>query len=394
MWIEGKAPFGNLGKLPAADVTQAMTAQAIWTIDTSALDASDLPARAERLRRLGQRGRPVDAGDLNRAADPKAELTEEAHAKLVHGANMDLAARAERVHKTLGLHQISFGNAARSCIKLANKLDNLIRRGQTLTLPDAAEQMRQAWMTLQDAMWSVSVYGLPHALRLTAPGDMLRDPKEAEAALSAIDTALSAKAKALTAAIAAFKAAPVTLADQRSAQSVLMAALRGATDGEAQPVFPLYAKTPETAPLLDQGRPIATALADFARVRRAVRGAAEALDPIASWQAFAVSRAATEADDTEDQFKPDEAEEPLAQHFGQWLTNGDLPNRGRAFAGLVVDDWTEQRPSRTQDAALAVNYDTPQSEAPNCLLLCVPPTTGIHTWTDENTATKVREAVA
>jgi hypothetical protein len=45
-----------------------------------------------------------------------------------------------------------------------------------------------------------------------------------------------------------------------------------------------------------------------------------------------------------------------------------------SWAGLVFDDWTEAIPARTQLTSLAVNYDAPGAEAPQCVLLAVPPT--------------------
>lgn len=43
------------------------------------------------------------------------------------------------------------------------------------------------------------------------------------------------------------------------------------------------------------------------------------------------------------------------------------------FAGLVVDDWDEIIPSDTEDTAIAYHFNQPNTEAPQTLLLAVPP---------------------
>ena len=51
--------------------------------------------------------------------------------------------------------------------------------------------------------------------------------------------------------------------------------------------------------------------------------------------------------------------------------------------GMVIDDWTEVIPSRTETTGLAVHYNQPNSEPPQTLLLVVPPeVTGTWKWDD------------
>jgi hypothetical protein len=59
-----------------------------------------------------------------------------------------------------------------------------------------------------------------------------------------------------------------------------------------------------------------------------------------------------------------------------------------------VDEWAEQRPSEVQSAAIAVNYDTPQSEPPSAILLGVPPGPKQVMWTLDLAAETVAEAIA
>jgi hypothetical protein len=66
---------------------------------------------------------------------------------------------------------------------------------------------------------------------------------------------------------------------------------------------------------------------------------------------------------------------------------------GSAAAGFVVDEWAEQRPSRNQAAGVAINYDSPQGEPPQCLLLCVSPNPRAAAWSEAGAAAMVFEAI-
>ena len=55
----------------------------------------------------------------------------------------------------------------------------------------------------------------------------------------------------------------------------------------------------------------------------------------------------------------------------------------RRQAGLLLDEWSEVIPTRTEDTGLAFHYDRPNSEPPQTLLLALPPKfTGGWRWTD------------
>jgi hypothetical protein len=52
----------------------------------------------------------------------------------------------------------------------------------------------------------------------------------------------------------------------------------------------------------------------------------------------------------------------------------DTPNCTGALQGLVVDEWTEVIPRDEQPGAIAFHFDAPTSQAPQAVLLAVPPT--------------------
>jgi predicted nucleic acid-binding Zn-ribbon protein len=56
-----------------------------------------------------------------------------------------------------------------------------------------------------------------------------------------------------------------------------------------------------------------------------------------------------------------------------------VPVPGAAVTGLVIDEWTEVVPARTQMTGLSFHVDQPNSRAPQAILLAVPPTED-HVW--------------
>ena len=50
---------------------------------------------------------------------------------------------------------------------------------------------------------------------------------------------------------------------------------------------------------------------------------------------------------------------------------------------MVIDHWTERIPYKEQTAAVAFNYDQPDAEAPQTLLLAVSTKDSFHKWSDK-----------
>jgi hypothetical protein len=98
--------------------------------------------------------------------------------------------------------------------------------------------------------------------------------------------------------------------------------------------------------------------------------------------------------DAADQDQRSENLAPRSEHRATFIGENALLSNNTAIVGLVIDEWVDQRPSETQQAALAVNYDTPQAEPPNVTLLCTPAETSLRRWTEENAAAMVVETIA
>jgi hypothetical protein len=65
-----------------------------------------------------------------------------------------------------------------------------------------------------------------------------------------------------------------------------------------------------------------------------------------------------------------------------------------AWAGLIVDEWNELIPAATQPTAVSFRHETPVAEAPQAVLLAVPPTTDAASWDNETLFDTVRETLA
>jgi hypothetical protein len=62
-------------------------------------------------------------------------------------------------------------------------------------------------------------------------------------------------------------------------------------------------------------------------------------------------------------------------------------------AGIVIDDWTDKIVSKEQDTHITFHYNSPNSEAPQCLLLAVSPNDR-HRWNENNIRTVILETLA
>ena len=96
-------------------------------------------------------------------------------------------------------------------------------------------------------------------------------------------------------------------------------------------------------------------------------------------------------------FQP-EAEPPRSGRISLVLHRPVSPTPQEPWAGLLLDEWTEIIPARSDITGLAFHYDTPGNEAPQAVLLAVSPTSAptwdletlIDTLTETLDLTKIR----
>jgi hypothetical protein len=69
-----------------------------------------------------------------------------------------------------------------------------------------------------------------------------------------------------------------------------------------------------------------------------------------------------------------EAERPESGRLSLVLHRAAAPAASEPWVGLLIDEWSELIPARTQDTGVAFHYDDPGAEAAQTVLIAVPPT--------------------
>lgn len=69
------------------------------------------------------------------------------------------------------------------------------------------------------------------------------------------------------------------------------------------------------------------------------------------------------------------------------------PAVGNAWAGLLIDEWTEVVPHAVQSTGLAFHFDNPGAEAPQTILIAVPPDPAAPHWTEEDLLATLNETL-
>lgn len=348
-------------------------------------------ARLQALRSCVGQGRALGPGDLNAAADAAAGLLGDgAEAALTAGALADLDRRVDRVSVALRMASAAY-NAA-----LQAAMSRLMQIQVELDRDPASAAAAQAWTRAKAAVEAlaatlprVAAFGEPTLLRHLSVARLLAPGDDGLVRLAAGKRRLQAKVNLLGSVLGQPVGADLPAA--RAALAARTEALQTVLDGPALPVLPVWAQTPGTTPVVDAavGFPAAgQVLHDWAAVRRQIAALTAALGPAPKGiDLYPVAAVATGTDED----PRAAAVAPRSLHFGLFLADRN-PARSAFLSGFIVDDWTETRASTQQDAAIAINYNTPNAQAPNAMLLCMPPSDAWKAWTEMRAAAMVAEA--
>ncbi len=90
----------------------------------------------------------------------------------------------------------------------------------------------------------------------------------------------------------------------------------------------------------------------------------------------------------------DEAHRPASGLVGLALLSaaGGVPAANASWAGLLLDEWTELIPNADEATAVAIHYDDPGAEAPQAILVAVPPDDSTN-WTLDTVTDVLRETL-
>lgn len=396
-WLTDPAVSASIG-MPAAEAfTEFVNRTVTVTFDDAASGGSleAALARAEKLRSLASQSRVLEPADLNAAASPANVLDEGHEIALIATTIGTLRTRVTSLGARLSADAAALRDAQSRFLQDAREIRrrlDLDKRDRSVPALLAAAELRRR--DLYAALARVSAHAEPSALRPFTVEEAIANPDALADTLDRLAARLAARSARLGSALAATAAGGFQrLEEARMARRTLVEALQAALDGDALPILPPIARRPETTPLLLPAASPSSVLGIWSAVRPRVARAVDIAGLLPGTRANPVTPDAT-ADDsnTADQDHRPETEAPRSRHFGTFLaTNAAMA--GASFAGFVCDEWAEQRPSRTQLSAMAINYDSPQSEPPQCLLLCVPPKPDFGPWTDLAAARMVFEAI-
>lgn len=329
------------------------------------------------LWRLAHGAQALSAGDLSNAADPDYVLDEPAHIASLQAAAIDLWARAERVLAQMKTQQKAYALLVRRIFK------NIVISYETPGVAwgdnrRADQKLRLQVAKLHGALRNLQQYHLEGAGKQYAASRLVEDMVDSEAEMRQIDEMMRARITALAAALKGRVAAPESLSDARADLTAAIEALGAACGVAKLAICPIFPKTPQVTPLLKGAEDPDAALAPWPRYRAKL---ARLLDRVRdSYAAYPVRPEAT-ADDKEAETADlrDETLAPRSYHHGMFMAKSQDIGAS-TISGLVIDEWVETRPSTQQNAAIALNYDTPQAEAPNSLILCVPDKVFARAW--------------
>ncbi len=344
--------------------------------------------RGAALWGMAHAGQALSAGDLSNAADPDAPLDEASHIAAIQGAAADLWARLERIFAAMRATHKSYGNRINSIFRM------IAEDYETPGISWGADMRRDQALQkdvvkLHAMLLKLQNLDLEGAGTLPAASRLVVDMAGSEAELRRPLAALEARLLRVRESLSLRNAAPASLSEARADLRAATAALQLSTGIESLAIFPVFEKTEALTPLLLAPQSAKDALGPWpdyrARLARLLERAGSHL------AGYAVHPDAT-ADDKEGDGTDmrDERDAPRAYHRGIFLA-GDNDMTAASISGIVVDEWVEKRPASQQDAAIALNYDAPQAEAPNTLILAVPEAPGSPPWSHERAALIVRQ---
>ncbi|MEO1029373.1 MAG: hypothetical protein AAFX02_09990, partial [Pseudomonadota bacterium] len=397
--VRAKHVLGRmLASLPGLAGDAAATVNVELDIEMGAPSVKALAERAETLRKAVQGGRPLDSADLNRAAN--ASLGELSELQRIDEMTYGIGALQERMKLLVQKMQTEGTEANKRLAQFTTRLNERLRLEEVeateAELSAADIKLSEGHVLTEQAFRPLAAFGEPAALRQFAMDKVMADDAGVIGHYTDIVTRVRKKHTQLLSVLN--DPAGASFATQSEAKGYLdacIAALQQATDGEAIKILPpLRRNAPVLQPDLDRSNTVIPEMPNWAmfRERTASTLALKDLWSGADWQEIAQSAS---IDDTEPD--PDVRSEtiaPLSHLFGVFIGDNSLLTSSKPVCGVVCDEWTEQRPSEESTTGIAINYDSPQAEAPFCTLLCVAPNDQLRSWSPLKAAEMVTETIS
>jgi hypothetical protein len=399
-WRADAALQAELGPPPPRDVLGVLFKARPLELDPG-LAAAGAPTldqllrRAAPLAKLLGKSRALRPQDLAAAAASGGAIDAAAMTVAVRDAALDLVprcialeARAAAVENVLRASAAAATAQARQVARMRDEFG-----ASSAAATAALSLLGQRHAELDAALEAASHFALPQALRPLGGEELIADPNALETFVQRLGEGLAGRRVALAAARTATQSQGGTdLAAWQARVDDSSRALRAAADGDVLPVWPAFTRTAATTPQVQMTGDVTASVGGWARLRPRLALAAE-LAGIATGLVAHVTRppAAVPPPDEPPPTRS-EQERPTSAHEGVFVGQADVFARPR-LCGAVLDEWSDERPSRRQVTGLALHYDSPQSESPKALLLGVPASDEQTEWDLDSAAELVREAI-
>lgn len=387
-------------------------------IDSGPSPVRGLLERAETVRKAIQSGRPMEPADLNKSADSSDFVLEEKEEiSIIEQGLGYLKTRVELlIQKLTGLasdYDIAFSSFHTAMEELGRRM-----RSQASEVSIEAQRsiVEGKLDILRPALAKLSTFSEPAALRPLSVDKYVKDIEGNDANLIELRARIAAKLTRLqqhtgTNPNPDYNHVQLTghtqLQSARESRRLMVEALQFALDGDALPVFvPMKRQLQKMKFAIKPEPPISdfnAVLPDWSRSRKGVSACkalgallpdarALKIDEKAILSADQITASGQQVYDVdgvlEDQHIP-----PSPEFTATLICDPALAASAGMICGLIGDEWSGQIPGKTQMAAMAINYDSPQSEAPHAVLLCVPPNKSVSSWSETVAAEFVGEVI-
>lgn len=358
----------------------------------------ELLQRAELIRKTAKTGRSLDHGDLAASADIRKGELSEAEAITVVQYGIDalrqrIGILSKRMQTDLGAATNAISVFETEVLEARRRIDS--REPQTTIDAQVARAEQHRAVLIGRFLEPLADYGAPEALRHFTTQEAIDDPEAVIGRLTDMTARIARQQARLAQAMQDHPASDhATLAEAKDALQGCDGALRQALDGEAMIILPPMPRTTvKLQPVFEPEIPAPDGLAPWDEHRPNVGRAGHLARLAGPLSAFKSQRAATidPSDPQADPRPPEDA--PEVRHHGTFLSTRKLMEAKTPVCGIVCDEWSVQRPSQTQPTGIAINYDSPQSEAPHAILLGVAPNNAYKSWTQTRAAELVLEAI-
>ena len=313
------------------------------------------------LSELLAKSRPLRVQDLAAAAVPGGNLDQTALALAWRSAAEDISQRSAQIEALLSSTESALRASASALVTQARTLAaTRTQSGIDSAAAAGLAALRQRRTERAVAAEVCSRFALLDLLDGLGLEGLIADPTRLDALDARTSSLLLERGAGLaTVRSSAESLAGSSLADRQGCVDKLCAALRATTDGNAMAVWPCFPRV------------------DSITLRIESKGHVQPL--VAGWPRLRPRLAY-------------ERERPTSIREAIFLGSDDLFTRPR-LCGVVLDEWSDERPSRRQVFGLAFHYDAPATESPKALLLGVPATDEQADWSALSLASLVRETL-